>query len=65
MDKLAVGATFSYFSFDGNPSENFGLLARYYALDKLFGQAGYTLTDPSLFEIGVGYNWFLSDNVSL
>ena len=64
MDKLAVGAAINFFSFDGNSDTNLGLLARYYVMDNLFGQASYTVTDPTLFAISAGYNWFLTDNVS-
>lgn len=65
MDNLAAGLNFGYFSFDGNSNSTTELFARYYVMDQLFVGAAYKLDDPTLLSASVGYNYFLSNKVSL
>ena len=65
IDKLAAGLNFNYFSFDGNSDSSTELFARYYAMDQLFVGLAYRADDPTLLTASVGYNYFLSDKVSL
>lgn len=72
-DDLAIGlgVDLTSVSFDGESSTDFGLgpFVRFYFADAIFAQAGVNLglgdNEFTEFQVGVGYSWFVGNDVAI